>query len=326
MRRRNFIMLSAGAAAWPLTARAQPAEMPVIGFLAFSSPEEFSREVAVFRRGLGESGYAEGRNVSIEFRWAHGDFELLPSLAADLVRSGASVIAALGTPASALAAKAATTTIPIVFSTGADPVHLGLVAGLNRPGGNATGVYMLTSSLEAKRLELLHEGVPDAAVIGVMVDPNSPDTELQLQELPKAARSLGQRIEILQAGTDSDIATAFAQVIERRMDALLVASSPSYLPRRQQIVGLAARHRVPAIYFFRNFADAGGLMSYGTDLLDTYRQAGAYVGRILRGEKSAELPVLQSTKVELVINLKTARTLGLTFPLPLLGRADEVIE
>jgi ABC-type uncharacterized transport system substrate-binding protein len=313
-------------AAWPLASRAQQPAMPVIGFLAFASPETFSREVAIFRLGLGELGYVEGRNVSIEFRWARGDFERLPSLATELVGSDTSVIAALGSPASALAAKAATSTIPIVFSTGADPVRLGLLDSLNRPGGNATGVYMLTSSLEAKRLELLHEGVPNAATIGVIVDPNSPDTELQLQELPKAARSIGRRIEILRANTDSDIAAAFAAVVEQRMDALLLASSPSYLPRRQQIVDLAARHAVPAIYFFRTFAEAGGLMSYGTDLLNTYHQAGVYVGRILSGEKPAELPVQQSSKVEFVINLKTAKTLGLTFPLPLLGRADEVIE
>jgi putative ABC transport system substrate-binding protein len=316
----------AGAAAWPLAARAQQASVPVIGFLGFTSPEAYSAELAAFRRGLSELGYVEGRNVAIEFRWAHGEFDRLPSLATDLVQRGTSVIAAIGTPASALAAKAATATIPIVFVTGADPVQLGLVASLNRPGANATGVYMLTASLEAKRLELLREAVPRAAVIGVMVDPNSPDTELQLRELPEAARSLGQRIEILQAGSDDDIAAAFATAVERRMEALLVASSPYYQPRRQQIVALAARHAVPAIYFFRAFADAGGLMSYGTDLADAYRQAGVYAGRILGGERTTELPVLQSTKVEFVINQKTANALGVTIPLPLLGRADEVIE
>jgi putative tryptophan/tyrosine transport system substrate-binding protein len=325
MRRREFITLLSGAATWPLAARAQPS-MPVIGFLGFSSPEASAREVAAFRRGLGELGHVEGENVTIEFRWARGEFDRLPSLAIDLVRRGPNVIAAVGTPASALAAKAATTSIPIVFTTGADPVQLGLVASLSRPGDNATGVYMLTSALEAKRLELLHEGVPGAAVIGVIVDPNSPDTELQLRELPEAARALGQQIKILRASSDDDLAAAFAAVAEQRMEAVLLASSPYYLPRHQQIVALAARYAVPAIYHFRAYAEAGGLMSYGTDLADAYRQAGVYAGRVLKGEKSADLPVLQSTKVELVINLKTAKTLGLAFPLPLLGRADEVIE
>ena len=326
MRRREFMFALASAAGWPLAARAQQPAMPVIGFLGFTSPEAFAREVAAFRRGLGEPGYVEGRNVTIEFCWARGEFDRLPSLAADLVRSGADVIAALGTPASALAAKAATATIPIVFVTGADPVQLGLVGRLNRPGGKATGVYMLTSALEAKRLELLHEAVPGAAAIGVIVDPNSPDTEIQLRELASVAPPLGQRIKILRAATDSDIADAFAAVAEQRMEALLVASSPNYRPREEQIVTLAARHAVPAIYSFRGFAEAGGLMSYGTDLAEAYRQAGTYAGRILRREKSADLPVQQSTKVEFVINLKTAKTLGLTLPPSLLVRADEVIE
>jgi len=325
VRRREFITIVGGAAAWPLAARAQQ-PMPVIGFLALTSPEAFAPEVAAFRRGLGELGYVEGRNLTLEFRWARGGFERLPSLATDLVSRGVDVIAALGTPASALAAKAATTTIPIVFVTGADPVRLGLVASLNRPGGNATGIYMLTSSLEAKRLELLHEAVPAAAAIGVIVDPNSPDTEFQLREMAEAAPQLGPRIKILQAATDNDITAAFAAVAEQRMEALLVGSSPNYRPREQQIVALAARHAVPTIYSFRGFSEAGGLMSYGTDLADAYRQAGVYAGRVLKGEKSTDLPVLQSTKVEFVINLKTAKSLGLAFPLPLLGRADEVIE
>jgi putative ABC transport system substrate-binding protein len=326
MRRRDFIALLGGAAAWPLTARGQQPPIPVIGFLAFSSPEVASREVGAFRRGLGELGYVEGQNVTIEYRWAHGEFERLPTLATDLVRSGTNVIAAVGTPASALAARAATNSIPIVFTTGADPVQLGLVASLNQPGGNLTGVYMLTSTLETKRLELLHESVPGAAVIGVIVDPNSPDTELQLREVPEAARALGQKIKILRAGSEDDLTAAFAALAEERIAAVLLASSPYYLPRRQHIVALAARHAVPAIYHFRAYAEAGGLMSYGTDLADAYRQAGVYAGRILKGEKAAELPVLQSTKVEFVINLKTAQTLGLNFPLTLLGRADEVIE
>jgi putative tryptophan/tyrosine transport system substrate-binding protein len=325
LRRRDVIFALAGAAAWPLAARAQQ-PMPVIGFLALLSPEAFALEIAAFRRGLGELGYVEGRNVTVEFRWARGEFDRLPALATDLVRRGPNVIAAVGTPASALAVKAATTSIPIVFTTGADPVQLGLVASLSRPGGNATGVYMLASALEAKRLELLHEVVPAAAAIGVIIDPNSPDTELQLRELAEAAPPLGRRIKILPAATDNDIAAAFAAAVEQRVEALLVTSSPSYMPRQQQIVALAARHGLPTIYFFRAFAEAGGLMSYGTDRADAYRHAGVYAGRVLKGEKATDLPVLQSSKVEFVINQKTAKTLGLTFPLPLLGRADEVIE
>lgn len=324
--RREFIKFVGGAtAAWPLAAGAQQS-IPAIGFLGFTSPEEFSREVAAFHRGLSEVGYVQGQNVTIEFRWARGEFDHLPSLATELVQRGVTVIAATGTPASALAVKSATTTIPIVFVTGGDPVQLGLVASLNRPGGNATGVYMLTSALEAKRLELLREVVPNASLVGVIVDPNSPDTELQLRDLPVAAHSLGQRIEILRASSDGEIAAAFAALVKQRMGALLLASSPYYLPRREQIVALAARHAVPTIYFFRAFTEAGGLMSYGTDLADAYRQAGVYAGRMLKGEKAADLPIQQSIKVEFVVNLKTAKALGLTFPLPLIGRADEVIE
>ena len=236
------------------------------------------------------------------------------------------MIAATGTPAAGRAAKAATLTIPIIFVTGDDPVQLGLVTSLNRPNGNATGIYMLTASLESKRLELLHEVVPKAAIIGVMVDPNSPDTERQLRELPVAAGSIGQRIVILKAGTEREVEAAFASIPAERIDALLIASSPFYLPLRQRIVALASHYNVPAIYFFRDFAVAGGLMSYGTDLADAYRQAGRYAGRILKGEKPSDLPVQQSTKVEFVVNLKTAKSLGLSISLPLLGRADEVIE
>ena len=326
MRRREFIKIIAGSAAtWPINARAQQA-VPVLGFLGFTSPEAFSREVAAFHRGLGEAGYVEGRNVTIVYRWAGGQFDQLAPLATELVRLGVSVIAATGTPASALAAKMATTTIPIVFTTGADPVQLGLVDSLNRPNTNATGVYMLTAALEAKRLELLHEVAPGAAVIGVVVDPNSPDTRLQLNELPTAARTIGQRIEILQAGNDGEIDAAFAAVIEQQMGAMLVASSPYYLPRLKKFIAFAERHSVPAIYFFRAFTEAGGLMSYGTDLVDAYRQSGFLAGRMLKGERPANLPVQQSTKVELIINLKTAKALGITVPLPLSGRADELIE
>jgi putative ABC transport system substrate-binding protein len=331
MNRRAVIsLLGAGAAtllAWPVNVRAQQgAVAPVIGLLGLTSAEAFARELAAFQRGLAEAGYVEGQNATIDYRWARGQFDRLPALAAELVRRGVTVIAAAGTPASALAAKSATTTIPIVFVTGGDPVHMGLVAGLNRTGGNATGVYMLTAALEPKRLELLRELVPSAEVIGVLVDPNSPDTKLQLQDLPAAAQSIGQRIVLLKASDQAEIDAAFATIKQQRIGALVVTSSPAYLPLRTQIVALAARHAVPAIYFFRDFAAAGGLMSYGTSLIDAYRRAGVYTGRILKGERAADLPVEQSTRVELVINLNTAKALGLTFPLTLLGRADEVIE
>jgi putative ABC transport system substrate-binding protein len=307
------------------SSRAQPIATPIIGFLGFSSPEAFAREVTAFQQGVNELGFVEGRNVTTLYRWANGRFDRLPSLASDLAHSGVTMIAATGTPAAGRAAKAATLTIPIIFVTGDDPVQLGLVASLNRPNGNATGIYMLTASLESKRLELLHEVVPKAAIIGVMVDPNSPDTERQLRELPVAAGSIGQRIVILKAGTEREVEAAFASIPAERIDALLIASSPFYLPLRQRIVALAAHYNVPAIYFFRDFAVAGGLMSYGTDLADAYRQAGRYAGRILKGEKPSDLPVQQSTKVEFVVNLKTAKSLGLSISLPLLGRADEVI-
>jgi putative tryptophan/tyrosine transport system substrate-binding protein len=327
MRRRDLFKVVAGsAAAWPFVAQAQQAAAPVIGFLGFSSPEAFSRELSAFQEGVGELGFVESRNVTTVYRWANRQFDQLPALASDLVRSGVTVIAATGTPAAGGAAKAATSTIPIVFLTGDDPVQLGLVTSVNRPGGNATGIYMLTSALESKRLELLHEVVPKAATIGVMVDPNSPDTERQLRELPIAARAIGQRILMLKTGSEPDVEAAFAAVKDQGIEALLVASSPLYLPLRQKIVELASHHAVPAIYFFRDFAVAGGLMSYGTDLADAYRQAGRYTGRILKGERPSDLPVMQSTKVEFVINLKTAKSLGLTIPIPLLGRADEVIE
>jgi putative tryptophan/tyrosine transport system substrate-binding protein len=328
--RREFMALIGGAAAStasrPLAARAQAPQGAVLGFIGLTSAEAFAAELAAFQRGLGEAGYVAGRNLTIDFRWAGGQFDRLPSLASDLVRRGVTAIAAAGTPASALAVKAATATIPIIFVTGSDPVQLGLVASLNRPGANATGVYMLTAVLEAKRLELLREVMPSAATIAVLVDPKSPDTQMQLKDLGEAARAIGQRVEVLRAADDADIEAAFAAVVAQRLGALLVTSSPSYLPRRDRIVALAARHAVPAIYFFRAFAEAGGLMSYGTDLADAYRQAGTYAGRVLRGEQAGDLPVQQSTKVEFVINLKTAKTLGVNFPLPLIGRADEVIE
>jgi putative ABC transport system substrate-binding protein len=327
VRRREFITLAGGmAVGWPLAARAQQSAAPLIGFLGFSSPQAFATELAAFHRGLGEAGFVEGQNVAVEYRWAQGQFDQLPALAVELVRRPLSVLAAIGTPASAFAAKATTATIPIVFVSGGDPVRMGLVGSLNRPGGNSTGVYMLTAALEPKRIELMRELVPNAAVIGAIVDPNSPDTKLQMEELPAAASALGRQIKIFNAGSDGEINAAFAAVAEQKIGAVLVTSSPFYLPRREKFVALAARTGVPTMYFFRAFAEAGGLMSYGTSLTDAYRQAGVYAGRMLKGEKPADLPVQQSVKVELIINMKTAKALGLTFPLTLLGRADEVIE
>ena len=327
MRRRDFITLIGGAATgWPLGARAQQAALPVIGYLGLTSPEAFAALTAAFRRGLGETGFFEGQNVEIKYRWAHGQFDQLPALAADLVAQQVSVIAAMGTPASATAAKAATSTIPIIFVTGGDPVDLGLVKSLNRPAGNATGVYMLTVALEPKRLELIHELVPNAADIGIIADPNSPDTVEQMKSLSTAASSLGRRLKTMNVSGENDIEPAFAAMAEQRVAAAVVTSSPAYLPQRQKFVGLAARYGIPTAYFVRDFADAGGLISYGTSFPDAYRRAGVYTGRIVKGDKPADLPIEQSVKVELVINLKAAKALGITIPLTLLGRADEVIE
>jgi putative tryptophan/tyrosine transport system substrate-binding protein len=327
MRRREFVSLLGGAlSAWPLAARAQQQALPVIGYLGLTSPEAFAALTAAFRLGLREIGFVEGQNVEIKYRWAHGQFDQLPALAADLVAQQVSVIAALGTPASATAAKAATSTIPIVFVTGGDPVDLGLVKSLNRPAGNATGVYMLTVALEPKRLELIHELVPDAADIGIIADPNSPDTVEQMKSLSTAASSLGRRLKTMNVSGENDIEPAFAAMAEQRVAAAVVTSSPAYLPQRQKFVALAARYAILTAYFVRDFADAGGLISYGTSLPDAYRRAGVYTGRILKGDKPADLPIEQSVKVELVVNLKTAKALGITIPLTLLGRADEVIE
>jgi len=325
MRRRQFITLASGAAAaWPLAARAQQ-PMPVVGFLSSSAPVDRARYLTAFRQGLREPGYLEGQNVAIEYRWAQDQADRLPDLAADLVRRQVTVIAAHDTPSS-IVAKAATTTIPIVFASGGDPVKLGLVASLNRPGGNVTGVTFVTAELGAKQLGLLHELQPGAVRVGVLVDPNFALTQSFVSDVQVAALSIGKQIEVLEAPTGHDIDTAFASLAQKPIDALSVGPGPLLDNRRVQLATLAAYHRVPAIYPLRVFAEAGGLMSYGTSITDAYRQAGVYTGRILKGEKPADLPVMQSIKFEFVINLNTARAFGLTFPPGLLAIADEVIE
>jgi putative tryptophan/tyrosine transport system substrate-binding protein len=324
--RRHFITLLGGAAAaWPLAARAQQAAMPVIGFLGSSTPVDRAHYLTAFRQGLREAGYVEGQNVAIEYRWAQDQAERLPDLAGDLVRRQVTAIAAHDTPSS-IVAKAATATIPIVFASGGDPVKLGLAASLNRPGGNVTGVTFVVAELGAKQLGLLHELQPGAVRIGVLVDPNFALTQSFVSDVQAAALSIGNQIEVLDAPTGRDIDTAFARLAQKPIDALLVGPGPLLDNRRIQLATLAAYHRLPAIYPLRVFAEAGGLMSYGTSITDAYRQAGIYTGRILKGEKAADLPVLQSTKFEFVINLNTARAFGLTFPPGLLAIADEVIE
>jgi putative ABC transport system substrate-binding protein len=325
LKRREFITLLGGAAAWPLVARAQQPALPVIGLLDSSAPVDRARYLTAFRQGLREPGYVEGQNVAIEYRWAQDRADRLPDLAADLVRRQVTMIAAHDT-SSAIVAKAATTTIPIVFVSGGDPVKLGLVASLNRPGGNVTGVTFVTAELGAKLLGLLHELQPGAVRVGVLVEPNFALTQPFVSDVQAAALSVGKQIEVLEAPTGRDIDTAFARLAQKPIDALLVGPGPFFNNRRVQLVTLAAYHRVPAIYFQREAAEAGGLMSYGTSLTDAYRQAGVYTGRILKGEKPGDLPVMQSTKFDFVINLNTARAFGLTFPPSLLAIADEVIE
>jgi ABC-type uncharacterized transport system substrate-binding protein len=327
VRRREFITLLGGAAAWPMAARGQQAAMPVIGFLGAGALDNYVLYLAAFRKGLGEIGFVEGQNVAIEYRWAEGQYERMAQLAADLVRRRVAVIAVPGSPPGARAAKAATSTIPIVFSVGDDPVRSGLVASISRPGGNATGINFLTGEVVAKRLALLHELLPDAARVAAFINPaDASRAEALREEVEVAARTVGMRLQILNPSTNREIDAAFAALVRERADALFVGPDAFYNSRRVQLANMAARHGVPTAFAVREYVDAGGLMSYGTSLADMYREVGAYCGRILKGAKPSDLPVLQSTKFELVINAQTARMLGITVPPPLLARADEVIE
>jgi putative ABC transport system substrate-binding protein len=327
MKRREFITLAGGAAvAWPLVARAQQ-QMQVIGYLGSASPDAWTDRLKAFRQGLSESGFVEGRNVAIEYRWADSKYERLQELAADLVRRNVNIIVTPASAPAALAAQAATKTIPIVFETGADPVAIKLVASLNRPGGNITGVTATSFALGPKRLEVLREAVPSTKLIAVLVNPAAGDiAERQKQDLQAAALIMGLELLVLQAGADRDLDAAFSTLVQQRAGGLVIIPEVFSNSRREQLAGLALRHTVPAIFQSREFAAAGGLMSYGGDIAETHRLAGIYTGRVLKGEKPSDLPVIQGTKVELIVNLKTAKALGLNLPLSLLGRADEVIE
>ena len=327
MRRREFIaLLGSGVTGWALAARAQQPALPVIGLLSSRSPGEAIASVAALRAGLAKGGYVEGQNVAIEYRWAEGHYDRLPALAVELTRRQVAVIVAMGGEPSALAAKAATKSIPIVFNSGGDPVEAGLVASLNRPGGNATGVSMLFVELGPKQLEILNELIPKLAVIAVLVNPTFVSAEKEAKDALGAGRALGKEVHIVTASSEGDIATAFGDVVKHRAGALMVAPDPFLFDSREHLVAMAARHAIPAMYFAREFSEAGGLISYGTSVSDVYQQVGAYAGRILKGENPADLPVVQPTKFELVINMKTARALGLTVPNTLLVAADEVIE
>jgi putative ABC transport system substrate-binding protein len=327
IRRRDFITLLGGAAAWPLAARAQQPTLAVVGFLTSASPEYDAPRLRAFRQGLNELGYVEGRNVAIEYRGMQGHYDLLPQFIADFVRRPVAVIYVSGNTLAAQAVKAATSTIPIVFNVGTDPIESGLVASFNRPGGNVTGIGNLTGPLAAKRLELLHELVPGASVIGVLANPSNPAfTEPEMGELRNAAIALGLQLPVLNASTAGEIDRALATLPQVRAGALLISNESFLVSRSEQIVGLAARYAVPAIGGTIDFTGVGGLISYGPTITETHRQMGTYVGRILKGEKPGDLPVQQATKVELIINLKTAKALGITVPITLLGRADEVIE
>jgi putative tryptophan/tyrosine transport system substrate-binding protein len=325
MRRRTFISLLSGATAWPLVARAQQSAMLVIGWLGAELRDVQNSIVVSFQQGLKEAGYIEGQNLTIEYRWAEGQYDRLPALAADLVRRQVTVIVASGN-AAALVAKAATTTVPIVFQVASDPVQLGLVASLNRPGGNATGTTSLNLEVGPKKLELLHELVPNVAVIGMLVNPDNGNAEIQSREAQAAAQKLGLDLHIVYARTERDFDAAFATLVKLRVGALVIGADAIFLNWSLQLSALTLRYAVPAISPYRDFAAGGGLMSYGTNIADLFRQVGIYTGRILKGEKPADLPVQQAVKVDLVLNFKTAKTLGITVPLPLSGRADEVIE
>jgi putative tryptophan/tyrosine transport system substrate-binding protein len=324
--RRAFIAGLGAAAAWPLAARGQQPTLPVIGYLSAQSPNDYAAFLAAFRRGLAETGYVEHRNVGIEYRWAEGQYGRLPALAADLARLQVSVIAATGNTAAVLAAKAVTSNIPIIFITGGDPIKLGLVSGLNRPGGNATGVSFLVNQLAQKRLELLHQLVPAATAIGFLTNPANPLSQAEASDVQAAAQVLGLRAYAENASSERDIDAAFASFVRYRVNAIFVGADAYFVDRRDQVVALAARHALPASYGLPEQAAAGGLMSYGPSQTDVYRQAGVYTGRVLKGEKPSDLPVVQPTKFDLVINLKTAKTLGLAIPPNVLATADEVIE
>jgi putative ABC transport system substrate-binding protein len=327
LNRREFVTLLGGAAAaWPLAARAQQAAVPVIGYLGAQSPAAFASRVTAFRQGLGETGYVEGRNVAIEFRWAEGQHDRLPALAAELVARRVAVIVAPGGAPAAIAAKSVTTTIPIVFEMGADPIAMGLVTSLNRPGGNLTGVSSLNVEVTPKRLEILREAIPTATVVAVLLNPTSPTADSQLRNLQEAARALGLQLHVLHASSARDFDAVFATLLQLRASGLVVASDTFFATHSEQLAALTVRHALPAIHQSRDFALAGGLMSYGGSFVESHRQAGVYTGRVLKGDKPADLPVQQVTKVELLINLKTAKALGVTFPLALSGRADQVIE
>jgi putative tryptophan/tyrosine transport system substrate-binding protein len=330
VKRREFITLLGGAAVtWPLAARAQQPAMPVVGFLSTRSPDDIPQIphlLAAFRRGLAENGYVEGQTVTIEYRWALGQYDRLPALAAELAGRPVAVFVTGGGEPAARAAKAATSTIPIVFIIGGDPVKVGLAASYNRPGGNATGLSILTTTLDPKRLGLLHELVPQAATVGALLNPNFPGFEGQLKDVQEAARVIGVQIFVLRASDDREVEAVFETVAQQRIPALTVGADPFFDTRRDKLVALVARHAIPAMYHFREFAAAGGLMSYGIDISEVWRQVGVYAGRILKGAKPADLPVMQPTKFEFVINLKTAKTLGLAIPAGLLSLADEVIE
>jgi putative ABC transport system substrate-binding protein len=326
VKRREFIKLLGGSTvAWPLAARAQQPVMPVVGFVNAGLAKGYARPLSAFLQGLGETGYAEGRNVAIEYRWAEGQYDRLPALVADLVQRQVNVIAATSTPA-ALAANAATTVIPIVFTTAGDPVQLGLVTSLGRPGGNVTGATQMNVEVAPKRLELLHEVLPTATNVGLLTNPTNPHAETVWKALEAAARVVGIKLHVLHASHERDFATAFKNLAQVRAEALVISPDNVFNSRSEDLAALTVRHRMPAIYQYPEFTAAGGLMSYGGSIRDSYRWAGVYTGRILKGEKPGDLPVQQSTKVELIINLKTAKAFGLTVPLPLLGRADEVIE